>query len=99
MWQALSMNNDAAAAETLLSLSADDVADLEYVGSLTGSDWRTLPRAGELDDYGAKLIGLGLLEVRVEPKYGLAGSARLGVTDAGLDALYEIERSRKATAT
>lgn len=90
------MDNDAAAAETLLSLTSDDVADLEYVGNFTGSDWRALPRAGELDDNGVKLIGLGLLEVRVEAKYGLAGSARLGVTDAGLDVLHELERSRRA---
>jgi len=82
------MNNDAAAAETLLSLTSDDVADLEYVGSLTGSDWRTLPRAGELDDNGEKLIGLGLLEMRT--------STRIGVTDAGLDVLHELERSRRA---
>ena len=82
------MNSDAAAAETLLSLTSDDVADLEYVGDRTGSDWNYLPRAGELDDNGEKLIGLGLLEMRT--------STRIGVTDAGLDVLHELERSRRA---
>ncbi len=71
------------------ALTADDLADLAYLGSNTGSDAGQCARASQLDDHGAKLIGLGLAEVRREAVYGVPGSARLGITDAGLDELFE----------
>lgn len=71
------------------ALTADDLADLNFVAERTGSDWRQLPRAGVLDDLGARLIALGLLEVRHEGRPGIPGSKRVGVTDAGLDELHE----------
>lgn len=79
-WQGIRMNN---------ALTADDLSDLKYVSDRTGSDWQKLPCARELDDNGERLLGLGLLEVRVAAKYSLPGSARLGVSDAGLDELFE----------
>lgn len=71
------------------ALTTDDLTDLAAVAARTGSDNSKLMRASELDDNGAKLLGLGLLEVRSEGWPGIPGSKRLGVSDAGLDELFE----------
>lgn len=71
------------------ALTADDLSDLDAVARATSSNWRTSLRAGELDDHGARLIELGLVEVRHDGWPGIPGSKRLGVTDAGLDELHE----------
>lgn len=91
------VNNDAA--ETLSSLTTDDVADLSAVasGARAASGERRNLRASELDDGGTKLLGLGLVEVRTAAVYGIEGSVRLGVTDAGLDVLHEAELALKAS--
>ena len=82
------------------ALTQDDLSDLNAVasGARTASGERRDLRASELDDSGAKLLGLGLVEVRTAAVYGIEGSVRLGVTDAGLDVLHELERGRKASA-
>jgi hypothetical protein len=71
------------------ALTADDLSDLAYLGSSTGGDAAQCARASQLDDHGAKLIGLGLAEVRREAVHGVVGSERIGITDAGLDELFE----------
>lgn len=78
------------------ALTADDLSDiglenLYYVAKNTFSDWRMLPRASELEGNGAELLKLGLIEERVPEKHGIPGSARVGVTDAGLDLLDAIK--------
>ncbi len=71
------------------ALTDDDLSDLNAVAERTGSDTSKCIRAGELDDGGERLIGLGLVEVRSPGYPGYVGSRRLGVSDAGLDELFE----------
>jgi hypothetical protein len=71
------------------ALTADDLTDLAAVAEQTGSDSSKCIRAGQLDDHGARLLELGLVEVRSEGVPGFPGSKRLGVSDAGLDELFE----------
>jgi hypothetical protein len=73
------------------ALTQDDLADLLAVsnGARSPNGERRYLRASELDDNGAKLLGLGLVEVRTPAVYGIEGSVRLGVSDAGLDELHE----------
>jgi hypothetical protein len=71
------------------ALTQDDLSDLAAVAEQTGSDSSKCIRAGQLDDHGARLIELGFAEVRSEGWPGIPGSARIGITDAGLDELFE----------
>jgi hypothetical protein len=73
------------------ALTTDDLSDLLAVsnGARCPNGERRDLRASELDDNGAKLLGLGLVEVRTPAVYGIEGSVRLGVSDAGLDELHE----------
>lgn len=73
------------------ALTADDVSDLNAVaeGARNRDGSRRNLRASELDDGGAKLIGLGLV------KRVARAAAYLAMTDAGLDELFERERAAR----
>lgn len=71
------------------ALTENDLSDLAAAAARKGTGDSPLLRASELDDGGEKLIGLGMLEVRVAAVHGVAGSERLGPTADGLDELFE----------
>jgi hypothetical protein len=71
------------------ALTTDDLEDLDAVARNTSSDTGRMLRRSMLDDGGKRLESLGLIEERVPAVYGIPGSARMGVTGAGLDELFE----------